>query len=65
MECRKHSIRACNIAQDKFNLQKNKYIFPEIIVYGPSIYTMNHPVFIVYSCGEIPLDLNGLYHGLC
>ena len=39
-------------AQDKINLHKNKYIFPKIIAYDPSIYIMNHPAFIVCNCGK-------------
>ena len=65
MECRAHFIRDCNICSGQTNLQKNKYIFPKIVAYGPSVYTMNHPAFIVYSCREIPLEINGLKHGLC
>ena len=48
-------------AQDKINLHKNKCIFPKIIAYGPSIYIMNHPAFIVCNCREISL----VKHGLC
>ena len=48
MKCRmmRHFIRACNVCQDKQDFQRKKL---EIETCEPSIYTTDHPVFIVCS----------------
>ena len=39
-----HFIWVCTISGDKIKLQRKKYnFFFEIIIYDPSIYTMDHP----------------------
>ena len=43
-----HFIRVCTVCQNKIDLQRKKHnMFLEIITCDPSVYTMDHPDFIV------------------
>ena len=53
-----HFIRVCTVCLEKIHLQRKKFnIFLKIITCGPSVYTMDHPDFIVCSFMEKSIDL--------
>ena len=54
----KTQMKCCPKTKSTFRERYGIYL-GEIIAYGPSIYTVDHPEFIVYSLFKIPLDISG------
>ena len=52
-----HFIRVCTVCYSKIDIQRKIQIFWEVIAYDPSIYTMEHPYFIVCSFMENSIGL--------